>query len=67
MGVKSAALIAFIGMLLLTIVVAVDFVRYLSGVANGVVPAMTLLRWLIYLFASVTVTVFFAVFSRSRT
>lgn len=64
MGVKNAAFVAFVGTVLVTIVVAVDSFRYLSGVLNGIVPAMTLLRSLVYLFASVTITLFFWLYSR---
>jgi hypothetical protein len=66
MSLKNAAVLALIGMLLLTILVAADFIRNVSGVIGGFVPAMALLRSLVYLFASLTVTVFFWVFSRAQ-
>ena len=52
-------------MVLLTIVVAADFITTLTGVLRDVVLAMALLRSLIYLVASPTVTVFFYVFHKS--
>jgi hypothetical protein len=62
---KNAALLAFIGTLLLTIVVAFDFVNTVSGVLRDIVPVMALVRSLIYLLASVTMTVFFFIFYRA--
>jgi len=64
MSLKNAAFLALIGMLLLTILLAADFIKTVSGVLNGVVPAMALLRSLVYLLASLSVTVFFYVFNR---
>jgi hypothetical protein len=53
-------------MLLLTFLLAVDFIRTVSGVLDNIIPALALLRSLIYLFASVSVTVFFWAFSRTE-
>jgi hypothetical protein len=66
MSLKSAAFLAFIGMILLTILVAADFIKTVTGIMHDVVPAMALLRSLIYLLASVTVTVCFWVFQRAQ-
>ena len=66
MTLKNVALLALLGTLLLTIVVAFDFVKVASGVLRDIVPPVTLLRSLIYLFASVSVTVFFYVFSKAQ-
>ena len=66
MSLKTAAFLALIGMVLLTVLVAMDFVKTVSGVMNDVVPAMAPLRSLIYLLASWTVTVFFYVFQKSQ-
>jgi hypothetical protein len=62
---KNAALLAFIGTLLLTILVAFEFVNTVSGVFRDIVPVMALVRSLIYLLASLTVTVFFYIFYRA--
>ena len=43
MSLKNAAFLALIGTLLLTILVAADFIKAVSGVLNDVVPAMALL------------------------
>ena len=66
MTLKNAALPALIGTLLLTILVAADFIKTVSGVLDGLVPAMALLRSLIYLLASLGVTVFFWLFSKTH-
>ena len=58
--------LALIGTLLLTILVVADFIKTVSGVLNEVVPAMALLRSLVYLLASLSVTVFFFVFHRAQ-
>ena len=54
MNLKSAAFLAMVGMTLLTILVAADFVNIMLGVMRDVLPAMSLLRSLIYLLASLT-------------
>ncbi len=66
MTLKNVALLALLGTLLLTIVVAFDFVNVASGVLRDIVPPVTVLRSLIYLFASVSVTVFFYVFFKDQ-
>jgi hypothetical protein len=62
MTLKNVALLAFLGTLLLTIVVVFDFVNTELGVLRDIVPAVAVPRSLIYLFASAGVTVFFYVF-----
>ena len=66
MTLKNAALLALIGTLLLTIFVVVDFIHTLSGILNDVIPIMALPRSLVYLLASISVTVFFYVFGRAE-
>ncbi len=66
MRLKTAALLAFIGMLLLTVLVVADFINITLGIMHDVVPAMALVRSLVYLLASLTVTVFFYVFHRAQ-
>ena len=66
MTLKNAAFLAMIGALLLTILLAADFIRTISGVLSDVVPAMALLRSLMYMLASLSVTVFFYVFNRAQ-
>jgi hypothetical protein len=66
MTLKNAALLALIGTLLLAILVVADFIKAVSGVLNDVIPAMALLRSLIYLLAILSVTAFFYVFHRAQ-
>ncbi len=66
MSIKNAALLAMIGTLLLTILLAADFIKSVSGVLSDVVPVMALLRSLVYLLASLSVTVFFYYFNKAQ-
>jgi hypothetical protein len=66
MSLKNAASLALVGMMLLTVLVAADFLNAILGVMRDVVPAMSLLRSLIYLLASLTVTVFFYAFQKAQ-
>ena len=66
MTLKNAALFAFIGMTLLTVVCAVGFVNDLSAFLASAVSAVTMLSSLIHLLASLSVAVFFFVFHRAR-
>jgi len=66
MRLKSAAVIALIGTLLLTILLGADLIRIGLAFARDVIPAMALLRSLIYFVAAMAITVFFYVFSRSQ-
>jgi hypothetical protein len=66
MTLKTAALLALIGMLLLTVLMAADFIKTVTGTMHDVVPAVALLRSLIYLLASLAVTVFFWVFQKAQ-
>jgi hypothetical protein len=61
---KNAAFLALIGTLVLTIILAADFINSVLAVVRGLVPAMALLRSLVYLVASVTLTVFSYAFNR---
>ena len=66
MSLKNAALLALIGMLLLSIVVAANFITTVLGVLRDVIPAMALFTSLIHLFASIGVLVFFYVFYKAQ-
>lgn len=66
MTLKSATLFALVGTTLLTFFVLLDFVRDLSSVLHGLIPAIRLLDALVYLVASLSVTVFFVVFRRTQ-
>jgi phage-related minor tail protein len=66
MTLKNAALLALIGMLLLTILLIVGFISDVLNVTRGLIPAMTMLSSLIHSFAALAVTVFFYVFHRTQ-
>jgi hypothetical protein len=64
MSLKSAAFLALIGMILVTILRLYDLISTITNVMGGLVPAMTLLSSLIYAFASLSLTIFFARFHK---
>ena len=66
MTLKSAALFALIGMFLLTVVLALGFIRDVSAFRSGAAAAMTVLVSLIHLLASLSVTVFLYVFHKAQ-
>jgi hypothetical protein len=66
MTLKSAAFFALIGMTLLTVLVAVGFIRDVSGFLAGAIAAMALLISLIHLLASLSVAVFLYVFHKTQ-
>ena len=65
MSLKSAALLALVGMILLSILSIADFITIVEGVFRDIVPAVMLLRSIVYLLASVGVTLFLWAFHRS--
>ena len=66
MTLKSAAFFAFVGMTLLTALLAVGFIRDVSALLAGAIAAATLVISLIHLLASLTVTVFLFVFYKAQ-
>lgn len=66
MSLKNAALLALIGMLLLTILVVVGFIYDVLNVSQGLIPATRVLSSLVYSFAALTVTLFLHVFRKSQ-
>ena len=66
MTLKSAAFFAFIGVTLLTVLVAVGFIRDVSGFLAGAIAAMALLISLIHLLASLSVAIFLYVFYKAQ-
>lgn len=64
MNLRNAASLALVGTLLLTIVLAVDFVNALVAVLRDLIPMIALLRSMVYVFASICVTLFFFAFTR---
>jgi hypothetical protein len=66
MRLKNAALFALIGMILLTVLLAVGFIRDLVGFAQGAVAAIALLTSGIHFLASLSVAVFLYVFHKAQ-
>ena len=66
MTLKSAAFFALIGMALLTVLLAVGFIRDISAFTSGAIAANAMLVSLIHLLASLSVTVFLYVFYRAQ-
>jgi hypothetical protein len=66
MTLKSAAFFAFIGMVLLTVLLALGFIRDVSAFLAGAIAAMVLLTSAIHLLASLSVTVFLFVFHKAQ-
>ncbi len=66
MNLKSAALFAFAGTILLTVLLLSGLMADLIAVARGLLPAMHLATDLIYALASIAVTNFFYTFHKSQ-
>jgi hypothetical protein len=66
MSLKSAAFFALVGVILLTIVVALGFIRDISAFTASAIAAKGMLVSLVYLQASLSVTVFLYVFHKTQ-
>ena len=66
MTLKTAALFAWIGVTLLTVLLAVGFIRDVSIFLAGAIAAMAVLISLIHLLASLSVAVFLYVFYKAQ-
>ena len=66
MTLKNAALLALIGMILLTILLAAGCIVSVTGFLNGVVSAAAMLSSLIRVFAALSLAVFFYVFHKGQ-
>ena len=66
MGLKNAALLASVGILLLTVLVVANFISTALGVMRDLIPSMALLTSLVHVFTSLSVLVFFYVFYRAQ-
>jgi hypothetical protein len=67
MTLKNAALLALIGTILITALLAWDFVFNVLNVLRGVIPATNVLSSFIYAFACFSIAVFFYVFHKAKT
>jgi hypothetical protein len=66
MTLKSASFFALIGMTLLTVLLAVGFIRDVTTFLAGAIAAITLLKSLIHLLASLSAAVFLYVFHKAQ-
>jgi hypothetical protein len=66
MNLKSASLLAFLGTVLVTILLAWNLFNSVLNVARGLTPAAVLFSSLLYAFGALTVAVFFFAFHRSQ-
>jgi hypothetical protein len=66
MTLKNAALLALVGMVLMTALLMWNFVFTVLNVLWDLVPAVTLFSSLIYAFGAFSVMVFFYVFHRAQ-
>ena len=66
MTLKSAALLALIGSILVTALLIWDLIFNVLNVLQGVVAAVVLFRSLIYTFGAFSVAVFFFVFHKKQ-
>jgi multidrug efflux pump subunit AcrB len=66
MTLKGAAVLAFIGTLLVAALLVWDFVFTVLNVIRGLIPAVTVFSSLIYAFGALSVTVFFYIFQKQR-
>jgi hypothetical protein len=66
MTLKNAALLALVGMTLVTILLIAGLITDVSGVVRGLIPAMRLLISLIWAFASLSVVVFLYAFHKAQ-
>lgn len=66
MSLKNAALFAFVGMTLLTVVCAIGCIGDISALLAGAIAAVTVLNSIIHLMASLSVAVFLYVFYKTQ-
>jgi hypothetical protein len=66
MTLKTAALLALLGTILMTVLLVWNFVLTFLNVLRDLVPAVTLFSSFIYAFGCFTVAVFFYVFHRAQ-
>jgi hypothetical protein len=64
MAPKDAALLAFVGTLLIAALLVWNLIFDVLSVLRGLLPAMRLLSSIIYAFGAVTVALFFFVFQK---
>jgi hypothetical protein len=66
MTLKNTALLALVGMVLVTILLIAGLISDVSGVVQGLIPAMRLLTSIINAFAGLSVAVFLYAFHKAQ-
>ena len=66
MTLKNTAFLALVGMVLVMILLIGGLITDVLGVAQGLIPAMRLLKSFIYAFASLSVVVFLYAFHKAQ-
>jgi len=66
MTLKNAAFLALVGLILLTVLLLAGFIRDVASAVNGLIPTINVLRSLVYLVASLTLTMFLYVFHKTQ-
>jgi hypothetical protein len=66
MTLKGAALLAFIGTVLITAFLTWTFVFHVINVLRGAEPPVVLFAWFVYAFGCFTLAVFFFAFHRAQ-
>jgi uncharacterized membrane protein YuzA (DUF378 family) len=66
MNLKNSALLALVGMVMLTILLIVGFMFDVLNVLRGLIPAARLLTSFIYAFAGLSAVVFLYVFHKAQ-
>jgi hypothetical protein len=66
MTLKNATLLALLGILLLSLLLLAGFIRDLASAVSGLIPAIRVLRSLVYLVAGVTMAAFLYVFHKKQ-
>jgi ABC-type xylose transport system permease subunit len=63
---KNTALLALVGMVLVTILLIVHLIGDVSGVLQGLIPAVRVLTSFIYAFAGLSVVIFLYAFHKAQ-
>lgn len=66
MMLKNTALLALVGMVLVTILLIVHLIRDVSAVLQGLTPAVSVLTSFIYAFAGLSVVIFLYAFHKAQ-
>lgn len=66
MTIKNAALLALIGSILVTALLAIGLIRSVLNAVSGLIPVATLVSSLVFAFGAFSVAMFFFVFHKAQ-